>query len=157
MNLPTTVNISISQIDQFTENFQNLLIGADKRFVKRINIKDDYLIMSERSLSILREKRRLCRIKNRNRNNVDIRRNVNGEIKLIEIMLNNSLRDDFTKLIDNQIESIDDSKRLFNYIKRVTPHKGNGRRIQSLFLDVEKTNEIVDDNQILNASADTFV
>lgn len=155
-NLPTMENISNLQIDQFANELQDVLMNADTKFVKKIEIKDNYLIMSNQSLIILREKRRLCRIKNRNRNDVDLRRRLNNEIKLIETMLKNSLRNDYKNMVDNQISSIDDTKKLFNYIKRVTPYKGGGRGFKSLFTNENKTDEMIDEIEILNAWAEKF-
>lgn len=83
--------------------------------------------ISNRSLRLLKEKRRLCRLLNRRLNNQRVPTQevsrIHSSINQVGIMIKNSLCDDYSNFYHRQLQQIRSNKDAFNVVRRFSQYK----------------------------------
>lgn len=153
--LPRNKNVTNFEIENLAINLKEVLLKANENFVEKISIPDHYSLISKQSRSILKEKRRLFRRKNRS-NDTTTRNEINVQIRLLNNMFANSIKTDFSKQIQKNIDGIDNTKKLFLHLKRFSKYKCKQSAFEELYLTTEKNETITGDINIAEKLSEQF-
>ncbi len=143
--IPTTTNLRCDDIESIVSSLHEIFQSVIDKHVPSSSEKSSVRI-SNRSVSLLKEKRRLCRLLNRRLNNQRAVQQefvaIRGSINQIGIMIKNSLCDDFSKFYQRKLQQIRNNRDAFNIVRQFSQYKRKSSDISSIFLDENKHTSI---------------
>lgn len=155
IHVKTESNMTCDEIDSITNQITSLYNKAIDKFVPNIKIRNEPTQLSNQSLTLIREKKTLLRKKHRNRNKASYTR-ICSDVKLINIMIENSVKRDISNQIENQIKHFRLDNNIFKNIKKITNYKTKCEMPTVIYSDENKTKKYSTDQDKAEALANHF-
>lgn len=158
--LPTTTNLSPSQIDEIMDGVNSLLNTAITRYVPIAkNTGQNRVILSAITRSLQTHCKRLQRILYRNGNNMQpfTKNQIINRIRLLKSMIRNACAHDTGIYYSNLYNNIESTGDAFKIIKNFSGHKKRETMSGSIYTNDERTNLIAGHTNIANALGDQFI
>lgn len=155
INIPTNEILSKQNIDTYVNKIKSIYGTAIVKYVPEIKIKNKTIILSVKSMKLIKEKKTLLRQRFRQRHTVNYKK-INSDIKLIEIMITNSLKNDYSKYIENRMKSIKMDNNVYKNIKQISNYKEKCELPKTLYEAEKKETKYDSETAIANALAEHF-
>lgn len=101
LKMPLNYNMSPQAIDSVCTTIESIFKDAISQFVPEVEISSVSIKLSNKSLNLIKEKKRIMRKKHRNRNNHNFIQ-IKSQLKLVNQLLVHSISDDFREWWSNR-------------------------------------------------------
>lgn len=155
LNVPSTRNITKYEIDTITTKMSEIYNEAIDRYIPNIKIQTNPISLSNQTLKLLKEKKRLLRQKHRNKLSA-IHTKINNDLKLINSMIFNSIKSDYSKQMEQSIKNVIVDNNVFKNIKKIITYKKSEQMPNEIFSDDTMTEKYTTDTEKANAIATHF-
>lgn len=158
--IPTTSNLNCNDIESIATKLHEIFQSVIDKHVPASST-NSVIRISNRSISLLKEKRRLCRLLNRRLNNQRALQQeigaIHSSINQVSIMIKNSLCDDYSKFYHRRLLQIRNNKDAFNVVRQFSNFKRKSTNVESIFLDENKLQPVSDPAEIVNEFGSHFM
>lgn len=158
INIPTTRNLTVDEIDKLIEDYNDIFSSAIKRFVPIIKIKSGNRIKPSAALqSLMSECKRIQNKLLRNANaQFNVKRLLINQIRLLKIMIRNLGSYETSQFFTNRFDEVKSTLEAFKTIKHFTGHKKRLPMGSSIFVDSSKQKSIHGSVDIANELGKQF-
>lgn len=158
--IPTNANLQRVNIEEIVTElhltFQSVIEGHVPSSAVKSNVR-----ISDQSMSILKEKQRLCRLLNRRRNNQRAHdqefSTIHSSINQVTTMIKNSLCHDFSNFYQRRLLQVRTNRDAFNVVRQFSQFKCKATDINNIFLDENKQVSVSDPNEVAKEFACQFL
>lgn len=155
MSIVTNRNLNQNEIDNFTQRLNEIYNDAINDHIPNIKIRADSIELSSHSLALLKEKKSLLRKKYRNKHKVNHDK-ICYDLKILNIMIQNSIKSDYSSQIESQIKNIYVNNDVFKNIKKITDYKKREQMPNVIYESEKRDVKFVNDAEKVEALANHF-
>lgn len=124
-NIPLHRNLSNAEIDHYTEKLQEIISQTINKKIKKVPMNGfSYIDESNQTKALKQNLKILQRRENRARNTNSLNE-IKNSVKLIKIMINNSLANDYRQFWHSTLEKITLNSNVYENIRRCTKYGKN--------------------------------
>lgn len=134
LHIPLSFNMTPLSIDDVCTSIESIFIEAVREFVPEVEMSNVDVDLSARSLSLMKEKKRLIRRKHRNRNNHNFPQ-IQSQLAVLNRLLVQSISDDYKQWWTARIKHIKPDNNLFKNIKQISNYNKVTRTATVLYND----------------------
>lgn len=120
--IPTTHNITEQEINTITTKLNEIYNKAIDTYIPNIEIRNCEITLSNQTLALIKEEKKLLRKKHRNRLSANYNK-INSDLKIINCMIFNSIKTDYSKQMEQTIKNVCVDNNVFKNIKKITTYK----------------------------------
>lgn len=122
LEIPIEENMQTERIDTVCTKIEEIFKKAIEKHVPEKIIKSANIQLSQNTLNILKEKKKLLRRKHRNRHNSNYTL-ILSQLKLLTQMATNAIIQDYKNYWDHELKNIRQDNNVFKHIKRLSTYK----------------------------------
>lgn len=158
--IPTTSNMQYANLEAVIASLHKIFQSVIDKHVPTATSHHNIRI-SNRSIALLTEKRRLCRLLNRRLNNQRAQpseiASIHSSINQIGLMIKNSLCDDFSQFYRRRLQQINSNSDAFNTVRQFSNFKRKSHHIDAIFMDENNKQLVSSPEDIAEEFANHFL